>query len=128
MNPLERRVIRSHTVILKIWNGLHSLFRHILLSKYLSKFLGAIVTEVDEDDYITLFDCSVYRRVMDWFDKFVGDILSITLFHGLNHIRSLFALSVYDQVISLFHTVPAFITIHCIENAVLRTSPYRICQ
>ena len=66
---------------------------------------------------ITFFDCTVYWRVVDWFDKLVGYIFGITFLHSLYHIVRLFTFCVYQQVVSLFTMIPTFVTVHCIETS-----------
>ena len=60
VNTLEVGVVWCHTVVLQSRNGLHTLLRHILLSQCDGHLLGAVVTEIDEDDDVALFDRTIY--------------------------------------------------------------------
>ena len=71
MNTFERCIIRSHAIKLQARNSMHTLVRHILLSKHNSQFLGTVVTIVEEANHITFFHGTVYGRVIDRFDEFV---------------------------------------------------------
>ena len=117
MNALERCIIRSHTVILQPRDGMHASFRHILLSQYDSQLFGTVVTVVEEDHYITLFDCSVAVSVYNRFDEFVCHAFVVRFLHCLNHISSFLAYTVYEQVVCFFYTFPTLVTVHCIITA-----------
>ena len=47
----------------------------------------------------------------------VGDALVVALLHGLHHVGALLALTLHEQVVSLFHTLPALVAVHGIEAA-----------
>ena len=59
VHTLEVSVVWSHTVVLQSRDGLHTLLRHILLRQGDGHLLGAVVTEVDEDNNITLFNATI---------------------------------------------------------------------
>ena len=117
MNALERCIIRSHTVILQPRNGMHASFRHILLSQYNSQLFGTVVTVVEEDNYITFFDCSVAVGIHNRFDEFICNTFVVRFLHCLNHISSFLTYTVYKQVISFFYTFPTFVTVHSVITA-----------
>ena len=94
---------------------MHALFGHILLCEHLCELFGAVVTEVHEDHYVALTDASVDGAVADRLDKLVGYALVVALLHSLYHVGSLFAFVVNQQVVSLFHAVPAFVAVHGVE-------------
>lgn len=81
------------------------------------RLLGAVVAEVDEDDYIALLDSAVDGLVVDRLDKLVGNAVGIALLYGLDHIGGLLALSVDQQVVSLLDAVPALVAVHSVETA-----------
>ena len=112
----KRSIIRRHTIILKVLDGVHTLGRHILLGEHLGKFLGAVVAEIDEDHYITFLYGTIHSSIVDGLYKFVCHILGIAFFHGLHHIRSLLALALYEQVVGFLHTFPTLVTIHGIKT------------
>ena len=60
VNTLEVGIIRSHAIVLQILDGMHTLLRHILLGQRDGHLLSTVVTEVDEDHNITLFNRTVY--------------------------------------------------------------------
>ena len=117
MNALERSIVRSHTVILQPWDGVHTCFRHILLSQYNSQLFGTVITIVEEDNYITFFDCSVAVGIHNRFDEFICNTCIIRLLHSLNHIGSFLTYAVYKQVISFFYTFPTFVAVHSVITA-----------
>ena len=114
---LERSVIRCHAVVLQVLDGMHSLFWHILLRQYLSKLLGAVVAEIDEDDHVALLYLTVDGTVGDRLDELVGNTLVIRLLHSSYHIVGRLTSCRGDEVIGLFHTVPTFVAVHSIETA-----------
>ena len=117
MNALEVGIVRCHAVVLQAGDGLHTLLRHVLLGQYDGHLLGAVVTEVDEDDDVTLLDAAVDAGVVDRLDELISHALVIAFLHSLHHIGSLLASTVDNQVIALLHTLPALVAVHCIETA-----------
>src|SRR5574344_2125054 len=122
MHTLERCIIRSHAIVLQILDGMHTLFRHILLSEDCCHLLGTVITIIDEDNHISLFDGSVKSSVDNWLHKFigilmVGSICIIALLHCLYHIGSFLSDTIHQLVISYLDTVPALVTVHGIESA-----------
>ena len=117
VHTLEGSIVRSHAIILQTGNSVHSLLGHILLSKHDSQFLGTVVTIVEEDNYVTFLDSTVEVRVYNRFDELIGYALIVRLLHGLDHVGSNLTFSVYQQVISHFHTFPTFVAVHGIETA-----------
>ena len=59
MEALERRVVRRHAAVVQTRDGLHALFRHILLRKNNGDLFGAVVAVVKEDDYVAFGDTSI---------------------------------------------------------------------
>ena len=117
MYSLERSVIRSHAIVLQVRNSVHALLRHILLSQDDSQFLGAVVAVVEENNHITFLDRTVAIGVYNRLDELIGYTFIVRLLHSLNHVGSHLAFTVYQQVISNFHTFPTFVTIHSVETA-----------
>ena len=95
MYTFERSVIRSHTVILQSRDCTHTNFRHILLSQYYCQLFRTVVTVVEEDYYISFFDCSVEISIYNRFDKFVCHAFIIRFLHCLNHIGSFLTFTFY---------------------------------
>ena len=114
---LEIRVVWCHTIILQTLHSRHTFFRQILLSKHFCQLLCTVITVVNEDNDIAFFNRSVDFAVVDCLDKFIGHALVVTLLHGFNQVIGLFSFALHKQIISLFHAVPAFISVHCIEPA-----------
>ena len=120
MDTLEAGIVRSHTEILQVRNSLHSSFRHILLSQNDCQFFRTVVTVVEEDNHVALFDSShrlAVFYVYDRFDEFVRYTFCIRFFHRNNHIFGRFACTVHDQVVGFFHTFPTFVTVHSIVTS-----------
>ena len=59
MQTLERRVVRRHAAVVEARDGLHALFRHILLRENNGDLFGAVVAVVKEDDYVAFGDTSI---------------------------------------------------------------------
>ena len=115
VHALERGVVGCHAVVLQTGDGLHALFRHVLLGEHNGEFLGTVVAEVDEDHHVALLDAAVDAGVMDGLDKLVGDTLVIALLHGLHHVGGLLACAVDKKVIAFFHALPTLVAVHGIE-------------
>ena len=90
---------------------------HHETGEYDGELLGTVVTEVDEDDNVTLFDAAVNGAVMDRLDELVGNAVSIALLYGLYHIGSLLTSTVHDEVVTLLDALPALVTVHSVETA-----------
>ena len=116
MNTLEVGIIGSHAVVLQTGDGVHSLLRHILLCQRDGHLLGTVVTEVDEDHYIALFNATVHTGIVDRLDELIGNAVIIALLHGLNHICGLLTSTIYNQVVTFFHTLPALVAVHSVET------------
>ena len=116
VHTLEVSVVWSHAVVLQTRDGLHALLWHILLSQRDSHLLGTVVTEIDEDNYITLFDATVNSGIVDWLNKLVGNALIVALLHSSNHIGALLTSTLHNQVVTLFYTLPALIAVHSVET------------
>ena len=116
VHTLEVSVVWSHAVVLQARDSLHALLWHILLSQCDSHLLGTVVTEVDEDNYITLFDATVNSGIVDWLNKLVGNALVVALLHSSNHIGALLTSTLHNQVVTLFYTLPALIAVHSVET------------
>ena len=111
----EVSVIGCHCEITQPFHDVHTLAGHVLLGEYSSQLLGAIVSEVDEDDCVSFFDGAICLGVVNRLDKLVGHLFSVTTLHSPDHVVSLVALSLHKQVVSLFHTVPTLVAIHGVE-------------
>ena len=114
---LKRSVVRSHAVVLQIFDGVHASLGVVLLCEHLGKLLGTVVTIVDEDDNVALLDCTVNGRVVDREDELVGHALVVAFLHSLNHISRLLALALNEQVVSFLNALPTLVAVHCIETA-----------
>ena len=94
---------------------MHAFVGHVLLGQYLRQLLRAVVAEVDEDNDVALLYGAVNGRVVDRLDEFVGHSLGIAFLHGLHHVVGLLALALYEQVVSLFYTIPTLVAVHGVE-------------
>ena len=112
---LERCVVRRHTIVLQIGNGLHALGLHVLLCQHDGQLLGTVVTEVDEDDDIALLYQTVHLCIVNGLDELVRHALVIRLLHGLNHVGALLALTFDQQVVGFLDTLPPLVAVHGIE-------------
>ena len=74
--------------------------------------LGAVVTEVEEDDHVTFLDATVNRVVNDGFDKLIGDALIVGFLDGIHHIIALLADTCSEHVIGYFNAVPVIVAVH----------------
>ena len=115
MYILKVSIVGRHRVILQVLNGVHSLIGHIGLGQHLCEFFGTVVTEVEENHHIALFYLSLNSSVGNGFDKFIGHFFGITLMHCLHHVRCFLAHTTYQQVVSLFHSIPSLVAIHGIK-------------
>ena len=113
-NALEVSIVWSHTIVLQTWDSFHIL--DVLLSENLCKLLSAVVTEVDEDNNITLLYITVYISVADSLDELVSYALVIALLHSFNHVGSLLTCARNEKIVSLLNTLPTLVTVHCIET------------
>ena len=117
VHALETGIVRCHTIVLQARYCHHALFRHVLLSKHHSQFLGTVVAVVEENHYIAFLDCTIHRRIIDSFHKLIGYTFVIRFLHGSHHVRSLLAFTFHQKVVSLFHTFPTLVAVHGIETA-----------
>ena len=113
---LEVCIVWSHAVVLQARDSLHALLWHILLSQCDGHLLSTVVTEVDEDNNITLFYATVNCCIVDWLDELIGNALVIALLHSSNHISALLTSTVYNQVVTLFYALPTLIAVHSVET------------
>ncbi len=116
MQVLEISIVWGHAIILEILQRMHSLIRHICLGQHLCQLTGTVITEINEDDHITIANRPIYLSIMDRFDKLICHPLIITFLHGLQQISGLLSLPFNEQVIGLLDTIPAFIPVHGIET------------
>ena len=116
VHALEAGVIRRHAIVLQARNGLHPLFRHVLLREHDGQLLGAVVAVVEEDHHVALLDGSVHRGVVDGLHELVRHTLVIGLLHGRHHVRGLLAFALHQEVVGLLHAVPALVAVHGIET------------
>ena len=115
MDTLETCIVWCHTVVLQILYGVHTLLCHILLRENVGKFLCSVVAEVEENNHIALANGSVYVCIGDWLDELIGNSVGITFLYRFHHIGSLFSFRLNKKVVSLFHTFPTLIAVHCVE-------------
>ena len=78
--------------------------------------VSTVVTEVDEDYHITLFDATVHAGIVDRLDELIGYALVVALLHGLHHVGSLLTSTIHNQVVTLLYALPALIAVHSIET------------
>ena len=116
MNTRERSIVWCHAIILQSGNRLHALLRHILLGQHDGQLLGTVVTEVDEDNHVTLLNQSIDSCIVNRFDELIRHTLVIALLHGSHHVAALLTLTLDEQVVSLLDTLPALVTVHGIET------------
>ncbi len=120
MHARERCVVRCHAEIVQR-QRVHSLFGHIFLRQSNSQLFGAVVAVVEEDDHVVrLNQRQRFSSGIDmnyWLDKFVGYALVVRFLHGSLHIGGFFANARNQQIVSLFHAIPAFVAIHGVVAA-----------
>ena len=116
MYACETGIVRSHTIVLKAGDGLHTLLRHILLCEHDGQLLGAVVAIVKEDYHIAFLDGTVNGAIIDRLDELICHTLVIAFLHSLHHIGGLLALGTNQQIVCNLHTLPALITVHRIET------------
>src|SRR5690606_17158589 len=73
-----------------------------------------VVTVIKENNHVTFFNSSVEVSVYNRLNKLVSNTFIIRLLYSLNHAGRFFTGSVYQQIISFFHTFPTFVTVHSI--------------
>ncbi len=112
----KRCIVRSHAIILQIWNCLHACFGDVVLSESDCKLFCTVVAVIEENNRVTFFNGAVYSRIVYGLYKFVCNILVVRLLHSLYHVCRLLALSVYKKVVSDFHTLPTFVSVHGIVS------------
>ena len=121
VNALETSIVRSHAVILQIWNSLHTLLRHILLSEHNGEFLCAVVAVVIEDNHIARFDSTIYVCIYERFHELVGILMFfgmgiVTRLNALDHIGAFASLTFDELVVRNLDAIPTLITVHSIET------------
>ena len=108
------------------WKSLHTELRHILLSKNCSKLTSTVVTEVEEDNSVTLLDCSKRLTVSacdsDRLDELIGYTLVVRSLDSLSSRSSVNALALNEKVISLLDALPSLVTVHSIETTANRSN------
>ena len=117
VHALERRIVRSHAVILQAGDGVHAFFGHVMLGENNGEFLCAVVAVVEENHHVAFLDGAIEIGVVDGLDELVGHIVVIALLHGGDHIGGLLALAFNEKVVGNLDAVPAFVTVHCIIAA-----------
>ena len=119
MHAGEGGVIGSEAAVVQR-KGVHAFFRHILLGEHGGEFAGAVVAEVVEDDGISFLDGGNGLAALgnhDGLDELVGDIGIVA---GLDAFLGAFkgvALAFDQEIVGLFHAVPALVAVHGIEAA-----------
>ena len=98
-------------------DGLHTFFRHILLSQYDSQFFCTVVTVVEEDNYITFLDSTVEVCINEIglmnssvtpssYDSCIACTMSVAFL----------PIPFTNKSYASF-TCPTFVTVHCIETS-----------
>ena len=116
----ERGVVRSQAAIIER-DRMHSLFGHVALRQHGGQLAGAVVAEIVEDDGVAFFHlrqrCAGGVGDYDRLDEFVGHVGVIGGLDALQGGSERGALAFDQQVIGLFHAVPALVAVHRIEAA-----------
>ena len=94
----ERSIVWSHTVVVQ-FQCFHSLFWHIFLSQHLSQFFCAVITIVEENHHVAIFDCS-YRftfaiYVYDRFNKFISNLIVVRFLYSSHSICRSFTYAIH---------------------------------
>ena len=120
----EGGVVRGQAAVVQR-QGVHPLFRHILLRKCRRQLAGAVVAEVVEDDGVAFLHLGQRSAGGvgddDRLDEFVGHIGVIGRLDALDGGLESRALALDQQVVGLFHAVPALVAVHRIEAAADRS-------
>ena len=114
MNAGKRCIVGGHAIELQAGYGVHAFFGHIFLGEDGGDFFSTVVTVVEENHSIAVFDGSVYIGVDNGFDEFVGHICVIRCLHGSNEVGCFFALTVDKKVVGNFDTFPTFVAVHSV--------------
>ena len=102
-------------------NGLHSLFRHVLLRENDGDLFRTVIAVVKEDHYIALGYTSVAVSVHKRLHELVRVLVLIRMavvasLYGCYHIRLFSTFTVHQLVICHFDALPAFVAVHRIES------------
>ena len=109
-------IVGSQTAVVQR-QSVHTLLRHILLSKNNSKLLSTVVTEVEEDNYIIRLnqtDRLIILHCNDRLHKLIGHTCIIRCLHSSDHIGSVLTYAINKLVVSNLHTLPTFVTVHSV--------------
>jgi len=120
MQPLEFRIVRRHTAVVKR-QFFHAVFGHILLGQHDRQLFRPVIAEIEENNHI-IRPNQPQRLVVrtdtgDRLDKLVGHTFVIGFLHGGNRIGRFLARAVHQQVVCFLDTLPAFIAVHRIVTA-----------
>ena len=117
VHSLEAGVVGRHAVVLESGDGGHSGVGHVLLGEDDGEFLGAVVAEVEEDDYVALLDGAVHGSVVDGEYEFVSHAVVVALLHGFHHVGGILAFALHEEVVSHLHTFPTLVAVHGVESS-----------
>ena len=120
MNAGEGGIVGSHAIVLQVLDGVHAFFGHILLGQHYGELFGAVVAEVDEDDYVALLNASVNICVNERLHKLVGIFVLLAVavvaeLYTFYHVVNFFSLPVDQLVVSNLYAVPTLVAVHGVE-------------
>ena len=115
-------IVGSHAVVLQVGNGLHALLFHILLREHDGELFGAVAAEIEEDNYVSFLDATIYFAANQRLHELVRVLVLlrvriVTGLHTFHHISHFAPFSVYQQVISQFNAIPMLVTVHGVVPA-----------
>ena len=117
----EGVIVGRHAVVLQVGNGLHALLRHVFLREHYGQFLGAVASEVKEDDHVAFLDSTVDVAVYEWLHKLIGVLVLLGMsvvarLYSFHHVVHLAPLAADEQVVSQLDAIPVLIAVHGIET------------
>ena len=125
----EACVVRGKAAVVER-NGVHPLLRHIVLGKNAGYLSCAVVSEVYEDNCISLLYCGNLRSLLkrcavasavlnnrDWFNKLVCHAIVVRVLNRLRRVKALLSDSLYKKVVGYLYALPSLVSVHCIESS-----------
>ena len=115
----EGGVVRREAAVVER-NGVHSLFRHVLLRQHGGQLTGAVVAEIVEDDGVAFLDLGEGRAVLgdhDRLDELVGHVGVVGRLDAVDGGLESRALALDEQVVGLLDAGPALVAVHRVEAA-----------
>ena len=119
MHAGEGGIVRGEAAVVQR-EGVHPLFRHVLLRQHGRQLAGAVVAEVVEDDGVALLDLGEGLAVLgdhDRLDELVGHVGVVGCLDAVDGALERGALAFDQQVVGLLDAVPALVAVHRVETA-----------